>query len=148
MIIGVRPDRHGRSAAEFPQVAEADGNRTRLRRGAPHTGFEDRGGHQAPRRLRDRPYRCVGAHDAVVVDVENPRAAGDLLGNLVHVSGCGQAGADVDELPDPVLLGEDPHHPAQERPVGTGDERQLRHHLDELSAAARSAAKLSLPSRK
>ena len=30
------------------RAAEADGNRTRLRRRAPHTGFEDRGGHQAP----------------------------------------------------------------------------------------------------
>src|ERR1017187_6122694 len=29
-------------------VAEADGNRTRRRRRAPSTGFEDRGGHQAP----------------------------------------------------------------------------------------------------
>jgi hypothetical protein len=38
--------------AVFPQVAEADGNRTRRRRSAPSTGFEDRGGHQAPGRLR------------------------------------------------------------------------------------------------
>jgi len=30
------------------QVAEADGNRTRRRRGAPSTGFEDRGDHQVP----------------------------------------------------------------------------------------------------
>ena len=30
------------------RVAEADGNRTRRRRGAPSAGFEDRGGHQAP----------------------------------------------------------------------------------------------------
>ena len=36
----------------FAQVAEADGNRTRRRRSAPSTGFEDRGDHQAPRRLR------------------------------------------------------------------------------------------------
>ncbi len=32
----------------FMQVAEADGNRTRRRRGAPSTGFEDRGDHQVP----------------------------------------------------------------------------------------------------
>jgi hypothetical protein len=32
----------------FEQVAEADGNRTRRRRGAPSTGFEDRGDHQVP----------------------------------------------------------------------------------------------------
>ncbi len=41
-----------RSGTAFVQVAEADGDRTRRRRGAPSTGFEDRGGHQAPRRLR------------------------------------------------------------------------------------------------
>ncbi len=34
------------------QLAEADGNRTRQRRSAALTGFEDRGDHQAPRRLR------------------------------------------------------------------------------------------------
>jgi len=32
--------------------AEADGNRTRRRRGTPSTGFEDWGGHQAPGRLQ------------------------------------------------------------------------------------------------
>jgi hypothetical protein len=41
-----------RPVAALVQVAEADGNRTRQRRCAPLTGFEDRGGHQAPRRLR------------------------------------------------------------------------------------------------
>ena len=34
------------------QVAEADGNRTRQRRSAALTGFEDRGDHQVPKRLR------------------------------------------------------------------------------------------------
>ena len=52
----VMPD--AESAAEasrylvFAQVAEADGNRTRQRRSAALTGFEDRGAHQVPRRLR------------------------------------------------------------------------------------------------
>ena len=41
-----------RPGQAYVQVAEADGNRTRRRRSAPSTGFEDRGGHQAPRRLR------------------------------------------------------------------------------------------------
>lgn len=36
----------------FVQVAEADGNRTRQRRSAALTGFEDRGDHQVPIRLR------------------------------------------------------------------------------------------------
>ena len=38
--------------AEDALVAEADGNRTRQRRGAPLSGFEDQGDHQEPRRLR------------------------------------------------------------------------------------------------
>jgi hypothetical protein len=41
-----------RLAQAYVQVAEADGNRTRQPRSARLTGFEDRGGHQAPRRLR------------------------------------------------------------------------------------------------
>ena len=36
----------------FVLVAEADGNRTRQRRGTPLSGFEDQGDHQEPRRLR------------------------------------------------------------------------------------------------
>jgi hypothetical protein len=46
---------HSPALAVFAQVAEADGNRTRRRRGAPSAGFEDRGAHQVPRRLRPRP---------------------------------------------------------------------------------------------
>ena len=64
--MSVMPD--AGSAAEasrylvFAQVAEADGNRTRRRRSAPSTGFEDRGDHQAPRRLRvDFTGRSPGA---------------------------------------------------------------------------------------
>src|SRR5439155_4266133 len=37
--------------------AEADGNRTRQRARRPLYGFEDRGAHQEPRRLRNRAYR-------------------------------------------------------------------------------------------
>ena len=37
-------------------LAEADGNRTRQRRGTPLTGFEDQGNHQESRRLRPRLY--------------------------------------------------------------------------------------------
>ena len=42
--------------AAFVLVAEADGNRTRQRRGTPLSGFEDQGDHQEPRRLRPRLY--------------------------------------------------------------------------------------------
>jgi hypothetical protein len=41
-------------------VAEADGNRTRRRRDASSTSFEDRGDHQVPRHLRSRPYLVPG----------------------------------------------------------------------------------------
>ena len=51
----------GSQVTESAQVAEADGNRTRRRRDAPSTGFEDRGGHQAPGRLRGRPYPRAAA---------------------------------------------------------------------------------------
>jgi hypothetical protein len=37
-------------------VAEADGNRTRQRRGTPLSGFEDQGTHQESRRLRRQLY--------------------------------------------------------------------------------------------
>jgi hypothetical protein len=42
------------SKAPGARVAEADGNRTRQGAVAPSNGFEDRGAHQEPRRLRDR----------------------------------------------------------------------------------------------
>ena len=43
-------------------LAEADGNRTRLVEMLDHVSFEDRGGHQAPIRLRceilELPSKC------------------------------------------------------------------------------------------
>jgi len=52
LIWGVRSDCFappcGQTEQPLPRPAEADGNRTRRRRRAPSTGFEDRGGHQAP----------------------------------------------------------------------------------------------------
>ena len=44
----VTPSTPTRPGAAFAQMAEADGNRTRQRRSAALTSFEDRGGHQAP----------------------------------------------------------------------------------------------------
>jgi hypothetical protein len=41
----------------FKKVAEADGNRTRQAENLGLVGFEDRGGHQAPRHLRARTYQ-------------------------------------------------------------------------------------------
>src|SRR5262249_47364314 len=53
----------GGELAPAGPMAEADGNRTRLRRCAPHTGFEDQGGHQAPRRLRHNHPLCTRSSD-------------------------------------------------------------------------------------
>jgi len=47
-----RCERQNRAGTEYVLVAEADGNRTRQRRGTPLTGFEDQGNHQESRRLR------------------------------------------------------------------------------------------------
>lgn len=40
-------------------MAEADGNRTRQTEVLGLTGFEDRGAHQEPSRLRREPYTVV-----------------------------------------------------------------------------------------
>ena len=48
MIYEISKSADGSRSRAFMQVAEADGNRTRRRRGAPSTGFEDRGDHQVP----------------------------------------------------------------------------------------------------
>jgi hypothetical protein len=50
----------GRQGVTFTQVAEADGNRTRQRRSAALTSFEDWGDHQVPRRLRVDSTECCG----------------------------------------------------------------------------------------
>ncbi len=53
----------------------------------------------------------------VVVHVDDARVGGDGLGDLVDVALGGQAAAEVDELPDPGLAGEEADDPAQEGPV-------------------------------
>jgi hypothetical protein len=68
----------------------------------------------------------VGEHDGVVVDVDDAGFRRDGLGDLVDVGGGGDAGADIEELPDPGLGGEVVHNPAEERTVGSHGEGQLR----------------------
>ena len=58
--------------------------------------------------------------DRVDVRVDHPRGGVGLLGDLVHVALGGDAGAYVEELPD-AGRGQEPHGPAQERPVGPGE---------------------------
>ncbi len=67
----------------------------------------------------------------VVVDVDDPRVGGDGMGDLVDVALGGQAGADVEELPDP-CVGEEPHGAAEERAVLQRRARAVGHHGVEL----------------
>jgi hypothetical protein len=59
----------------------------------------------------------VGEDDRVVVDVDDPRVGGGLLGDLVRVVRRGDAGADVEELADPGLLGQVADGAGEEPPV-------------------------------
>ena len=54
--------RVGTSCGGASRSAEADGNRTRLAEMLGHVGFEDREGHQAPRRLQ-APRLFLGLFD-------------------------------------------------------------------------------------
>ena len=64
-------------------------------------------------------------HDRVVVHVNDLGFGGDRLRDLMHVFPGGKADADVQELPDARLSGEEPHGPPQERPCGAGGLRRL-----------------------
>jgi len=49
--------------------------------------------------------RVHNAPATVVVDIGHPGARRDLPGDLVHVPGGRDSGADVDDLPDARLVG-------------------------------------------
>ena len=73
----------------------------------------------AGRALRVAPQQLVGVgqHDRVLVDVHDPGVGRVPLRHLVHVVFLGDAGADVEELGDPGVAREVPHHAAERRPV-------------------------------
>ena len=68
----------------------------------------------------------VRQHDGVVVDVDDPAVRRGALGDLVGVVRGRDPGADVEELPDPRLGGQEAHRPGQERAVGPHREHQVR----------------------
>jgi hypothetical protein len=72
----------------------------------------------------------VQQHDRVVVHVNDLGFGGDRLRDLMHVFPGGKAGADVQELPDARLSGEEPHGPPQECPCRPGGFRRPREGLD------------------
>jgi hypothetical protein len=60
---------------------------------------------------------AVGQDQRVVVGIHHPAGGADLLRDLVGGSGCGQPGADVEELADPQARGGVPGDPLPEGPV-------------------------------
>ena len=67
----------------------------------------------------------MGQHDGVVVDVDDPAVRRHALGHLVGVVGGRDAGADVEELPDAQLGGEEADRTAEEGAVGPDREHQV-----------------------
>jgi hypothetical protein len=59
----------------------------------------------------------MSEHDRVVVDVHHPGLRGDRLGDLVGVTRCGDASADVQELTDPSVGRKVADGTPEERPV-------------------------------
>jgi hypothetical protein len=76
--------------------------------------------------------RAWGEHDRVVVDVDDARLRRGLLRHLVRVVRGGQAGPDIEELPDTHRGGEMVHGRGQERPPRAGDRSHGRHDLQDL----------------
>jgi len=76
----------------------------------------------------------VREDEGVVVHVDHARFRGDGLGHLVRVARGRQAGADVQELPDPGPRRQVPDRPAQERPVGPSQPDDVREHRHDLVA--------------
>ena len=68
--------------------------------------------------------------DRIVIHVDNPGLRGDRLGDLVGVARGGNAGADVEELPDSRLAGEVADGAPEKRPVGAGGEARVRVDLE------------------
>jgi hypothetical protein len=60
----------------------------------------------------------VAEDDGIVVDVDDARDRGRVLRDLVGVVRTGQAGADVEELPDTRLSRQVADRAAKEAPVG------------------------------
>ena len=70
--------------------------------------------------------------DRVGVHVEHPGIGRDLMRDLMHVALGGKARADVQELADPRLRGQEPHGPSQEGAVLPCHHPQLRRNSKRL----------------
>ena len=87
----------------------------------------------------------VSQHRRVVVHVNDPGVRRDCLGDLVHVPVGGQPGAEVEELPDARLGGQEPDRAAEERPVGPGHLGELGGHFHHLAGGSPVGGEVVLP---
>ncbi len=72
----------------------------------------------------------VRQDERVVIDVHNPGPRIDPLGDLMSAVGCGEPGADVDELVNAVALAHVAHRAGEEAAVADGGGDHLRPPLD------------------
>src|SRR6266511_223950 len=72
----------------------------------------------------------VHLHDRVAVDVDDLGGRVHGVDHLVHAGRGGNPGAEVDDLPDP-LLGEEPHRAQRKRAVGPGEQALVRYDHEE-----------------
>jgi hypothetical protein len=72
----------------------------------------------SPGRVAGEQRPGMNENDRVIVDVDDPAPRRHRLSHLVRVIRRRNAGADVQELPDPCLCGQEPHHARLVGPVG------------------------------
>jgi hypothetical protein len=113
-----RQEQHGNRLAEVDQAAYIRMSQDVMRPG--HVRHD----HCRAAVLRQQ-RSAVCQHHGVVVDIDHARIRLELLSDLMHVLRGRQAAAHVQELPDPGLTGQEPHHPVQKQPVLPGDIEKL-----------------------
>jgi len=69
-------------------------------------------------RLAGQERPRVRQHDRVIVHVDDPGLGRDRLGDLMGVARCRDASANIEELADPRLPGQEANGPPEEGPVG------------------------------
>ena len=121
-----RMDRNSSATGWSKSMSSHSAGSARIASGSSRSRPDHRG-------ARDAVQHAAGVrqHHRVVVDVDDPGLRAGLQGDLVRVAGGGQAGADVDDLPDAGLADQVTDHPAEEGPVPLHrqlDVRQLGDH--------------------
>ena len=87
----------------------------------------------------------VGEYQGVVVHVQDPALRSHPLRDFVRVVGRGQAGADVEELPDPGLARQVTDRAGEEAPGRAGDDADAGENLQVLVPGLSVDRELSFP---